>query len=166
MNIALIGMPGSGKTTVGKELKKILKNYSYFDTDEEIVRLENRSINEIFAKDGEAYFREVETKVLFDILKNDNQIISTGGGIVKSEKNVKELKEKAFTIYLKTDCETLYKRVKSNKERPLLNDKDVFEKIKTLLIERETLYENAASKIIETSNKTSKEIAAEIERNL
>ena len=99
MNIALIGMPGSGKTTVGKELKKILKNYSYFDTDEEIVRLENRSINEMFAKDGEAYFREVETKVLLDILKNDNQIISTGGGIVKSEKNVKELKEKAFTIY-------------------------------------------------------------------
>jgi len=153
MNIALIGMPGSGKTTVGKELKKILKNYSYFDTDEEIVRLENRSINEIFAKEGETYFREVETKVLFDILKNDNQIISTGGGIVKSEKNVKELKEKAVTIYLKTDCETLYKRVKSNKERPLLNEKDVLEKIKTLLTEREALYENAARKIIKTSNK-------------
>ena len=166
MNIALIGMPGCGKTTVGKELKKILKNYSYFDTDEEIVRLENRSINEIFEKEGESYFREVETKVLLEILKKDNQIISTGGGIVKSEKNVEELKAKTVTIYLKTDSETLYKRVKFNKERPLLNDKDVFEKIKTLLTEREALYENAASKIIKTSNKTSKEIASEIIRKL
>ena len=92
MNISLIGMMGCGKTTIGELLAKELC-YKFIDTDSLIVEKENRSINDIFENDGEQYFRKVETNVLKEALNNQNQIISTGGGIVKSNENITLLKE-------------------------------------------------------------------------
>jgi len=162
MNIALTGMMGSGKTTVGKKLSEILKNAVFIDTDDEIVKAEGRTINDIFSLYGEEYFRKRETEVLQKILQNGNQVISTGGGIIKSSRNAGLLKQNAHIIYLKANAETLYERVKNNKERPLLNCEDIKRKIEFLIKERKEMYENCADIIISTDKLTTDEIAHEI----
>lgn len=163
MNISLIGMMGSGKTTIAKILADILSDFSLVDTDEKIIENECCSINEIFSKKGEAEFRKIETTVLKNILKNDNQIISTGGGIITSDENISMLKNNSIVFFLDADEETLYNRVKNNKERPLLNNGDMKDKIHKLLEQRIQKYKNAHY-IINTNNKYPKEIAEEIIR--
>ena len=81
-------MMGSGKTTIAKLLVEKLNSFSLVDTDSIIVETENTTINEIFSLKGEDYFRSVESTVLGDVLSSDNQVISTGGGIVKKEQNI------------------------------------------------------------------------------
>ncbi len=161
MNIALIGMMGSGKSTVAKLLANQLQNFSFVDTDEEIIKSQKISINEIFEKYGEKAFRTIETVQLKDVLKNDNQVIATGGGIVISEDNLNLLLNNSVLIYLKAEPEELYKRVKNNKERPLLNDCNIKEKIINLLGQREEKYKKAHF-IIDTTNKTPDIIVKEI----
>lgn len=161
MNISLIGMMGCGKSTIGKILNELLENYTFIDTDEEIISKEKCSINEIFETKGETYFRKVETDVLKKILQNKNQIISTGGGIIKDENNLKILKENSLVIYLSADTNTLYERVKNNTERPLLKTNNLKEKITTLLKEREIQYRKAHI-IINTEEKSTNKIAEEI----
>ncbi len=162
MNIALIGMMGAGKSTVGKELQKFLIDYSFVDTDEEIVKFEGKSVNDIFAQNGETYFRQKETQILRNILNSDNLIISTGGGIIKSDENIKALRQKSFVIYLETNSNNLFERVKANNERPLLKEGNVKNKIETLLSEREQKYKETAHKTVDTNNKTTGEITQEI----
>lgn len=159
MNVALIGMMGAGKTTIGKLLAEKL-NLKFIDTDEEIIKIENCSINEIFAKQGEETFRRIETNVLKNILNSDNQIIATGGGIIKKEENRNLLKQ-VKTIYLKADKETILDRVKNDNSRPLLNTENLKETIQTILQEREQLYEQSQF-VITTTNKTQNEVVTEI----
>lgn len=160
MNIALVGMMGCGKSTIGKLLAEKL-NLTFIDTDILIVKKENRSINDIFADSGENYFRGIETSILKNTLVGNNQIISTGGGIIKKEENIKLLKENSIVIYLEADDKTLYERVKNNKERPLLNVDDMQEKITNLLNERVEKYRQAHH-TISTTNKEPNEITNEI----
>ena len=131
MIISLIGMMGCGKSTVAKLLSDRLC-FQLLDTDSLIVNRENQSINEIFQNKGEGYFRHLESEILTEVLAVDNSVISTGGGIVKSEANILLLKDKSIVFYLKADENILYERVKNNSERPLLNTEDMFLKIKTL----------------------------------
>lgn len=159
MNISLIGMMGSGKTTVGKLLSEQL-NLKFVDTDELIVQKEGCSINEIFASKGEGYFRELETKVLKSVLNSDNQVVSTGGGIIKSELNMELIKTKSKSFYLKADAESLFERVKNDSSRPLLKD-CTKEKIDTLLSQRVLQYEKA-DYIINTVNKVPENIIEEV----
>lgn len=161
MNIALIGMMGAGKTTISKLLIQKLSGFSFVDTDDLIVKSEKMSINDIFALKGEEYFRKIESEALASILFNDNQIISTGGGIVKSSTNLELLKEKSIIFYLKASVDTLYERVKNNKERPLLNDSDILKKIELLLCERKRLYEKAHF-VIDTDGKSLNLVVSEI----
>ena len=161
MNISLIGMMGSGKTTISKLLVQALSDFNFVDTDELIVKSENMSINDIFALKGENYFRKVESKILTSVLTSDFQIISTGGGIVKSSENLSLLKEKSMVFYLKASVETLYERVKNNTERPLLNNSDMLKKLETLLNERKELYEKAHF-VIDTDDKSSNIVVQEI----
>ena len=163
MNISLVGMMGSGKTTVGKMISELLSEYTFIDTDEEIVKKEHCSINEIFKNKGEAEFRLIETGVLENVLKRNNQIISTGGGIILSDYNIKLLNENSNVFYLYADENTLYERVKNNKERPLLNNTDMKDKIKNLMQTRKNRYEKAHY-LIDTTDKTPKDIALEILR--
>ena len=135
MNISLIGMMGSGKTCIGELLAKLL-NMSFVDTDEQIIKTEKASINQIFAQKGETYFRKMETATLKNVLNFNNQIISTGGGIIKSDENLSLLKEKSIVFYLKANPDILFERIKNNKERPLLNVENMKDKIKTILQER------------------------------
>ena len=161
MNIALIGMMGSGKSTIAKLLANRLKDFSFVDTDEEIIKSQKISINEIFEKYGEKTFRTIETEQLKEILKKDNQVIATGGGIVISEDNLNLLLNNSVLIYLKAEFEELYNRVKNNKERPLLNDCNIKEKIINLLGQREEKYKKAHF-TIDTTNKTPDIIVKEI----
>lgn len=159
MNISLIGMMGCGKTTVGKLLSERLC-FTFVDTDELIIQKEGCSINEIFALKGENYFRKVEADILKSVLSSDNQIISTGGGIIKSELNIVLLKEKSKSFYLSADSESLYERVKNDFSRPLLKDctKD---KIDTILSQRVLQYQKA-DYIIDTVDKTPENIVNEV----
>ena len=161
MNIALIGMMGSGKTTIGKMLQAKLSEFSFVDTDEEIVKLEQKTINDIFEEKGEAYFRTLETNILREIFKNDKQIISTGGGIVCKEENLQLLKGNSLVIYLRAADKTLYNRIKNSTERPLLKSNNMQEKIISLLKQREAMYEKAHF-IIDTDNKSIEEAEKEI----
>lgn len=165
MNIALIGMMGSGKTTISKLLVDKISEFSFVDTDLIIVERENMTINDIFSLKGEDYFRSVETKVLEDILANDNQVVSTGGGIVKKEQNILLLKEKSIVVYLEASSDVLFERVKNNKERPLLNVSDMKNKIETILSERISLYQKAHI-TVNTENKTPDIIVSEILKEL
>ncbi len=165
MNISLIGMMGAGKSTIGKILSTKLKNTSFIDIDDEIIKQEKITINEIFKTKGEEAFRNIESDILKNVLNNDNQIISTGGGIILKEENINLLKKKSIVIYLSAVWETLYDRVKNNTERPLLNNGNIELKIKTLLSEREPLYKKADI-IISTDNKEPDHIAEEILKEL
>lgn len=163
MNISVIGMMGSGKTTVAKILFAKLKNFILVDTDSLIEEREKSSINDIFANNGEAYFRAAETDVLVNILKKDNQIISTGGGIVLKDVNLEQLKQHSVVFFLDADIDTLFERVKNNKDRPLLNNGKIREKIDVILNQRRKKYEQAHY-IIDTNNKNPDIIADEIIR--
>lgn len=159
MRIVLIGFMGSGKSTVAQILAKKL-NLNHYGTDY-LVRgyLGRKSIEEIFKKDGEKKFREAETKIIKDLEKKDSCIISSGGGVVMKPKDMESLKKNSKVIYLKTEFETILKRVKTLKNRPLLKDKD---KAKQIYTERLPFYKKAADVIIETEGKSPKAIASEI----
>ena len=143
MNIVLVGLSGSGKTTIGKLLEKYLPNLKFVDTDEIIVKQENRSINEIFANDGEQKFREIEKAVVEKVSKENKLIISTGGGVVLYKENMVNLKKNGIVFYLKTSPEVITERLKNDDTRPLLKVDDVKEKLYKMLEIRGKLYEDA-----------------------
>lgn len=150
-NIILVGMMGAGKTTIGKELLNVLKDYTLIDMDSEIENREKMKISEIFEKYGEKHFRELETNLLKELSKNQNQIISTGGGVFEKEENRNILKETGTVFYLKASAEKLFDRIKSQTHRPLLQQGFGIEKVKSILDNREANY-SKADIIIDTEN--------------
>lgn len=161
-NIVLVGLSGSGKSTLGNILSS-LSGYALVDTDAIIVKLQNRSINNIFETNGEEFFRTLETLVSKEISAFDKQIISTGGGIVLKEKNLKYLKQNGIVFYLKTSVNSLLKRLEGDNTRPLLKTDDVKKKLENMLEIRGKLYEKA-DVTIETDKLTPEETAKEILR--
>ena len=156
--ICLIGMPGSGKTTLGKEIARIF-DYEFIDMDSLIKKETGLKISQIFLNKGEEYFRSIETSILEKIILNDKKlIISTGGGIIL--KNQKILK-KTYNIYLECNINTLVKRLNSSKERPLIGD-NIVKNVNQLLIEREILYKTISNAIVD-SNKTKINIINQIQ---
>ena len=143
-NIILIGYMGCGKTTVGKCLANI-SGYTFTDTDELIVQQQERTVSEIFAAEGEPRFRDMETELLRNMLKekNDGLVISTGGGMPVREENRALLSELGYVVYLKASAETIYERVRYDTTRPLLQCDDPLERIKQMLEQRESAYEAA-----------------------
>ncbi len=139
--IVLTGMPGSGKTTVGMHLSKDL-NIDFVDIDSAIEKSENRTISEIFANDGEKYFRVLESKIIKESF-GDNKVISLGGGAFEDPITRSFLLKNSVVIYLKTSVQEIYKRVKNNSQRPLLNDDMSAEKINKILSVREKNYKLA-----------------------
>lgn len=165
-NVILIGFMGSGKTTVGLKLSYRLRR-TVIDTDKEIEREEKRSISDIFASDGEQYFRNRETAILHKLLQSaNNQIISVGGGLPLREENRKMLHELGQVFYLCASAETIYGRLKNDTTRPLLQGSDPQTKIGTLLQERDAFYRDAADVVIEVDNKDFEQILCEIEKHV
>ena len=160
-NIFLIGFMGTGKTTVSRQLSNILK-FVELDMDAEIEHRQNRKISEIFADDGEEYFRDLETKLLEEFRTKDGFIVSCGGGAVLRQENVNHMKEGGITVLLTGEPQTIYERVRHSKNRPLLNNHMNVEYISELKEKRRTAYENAADVCVSTDDKTPEEIAKEI----
>ena len=162
-NIVLIGLMGAGKSTIGKALSKDL-NYNFIDIDEEIVKSEKMSINDIFKLKSETYFRELETKTIEKFSKSDNAVISLGGGAFENEKNRTILLNSSKVFYLKASIDTLFERIKTDNSRPLLKCDNPKEKLKELLKKREVNYEKAHYTI--NAENSLEEIIQKIKENL
>jgi len=133
--IVLTGMSGSGKSSVGKFLAD--KFFCrFFDIDEQIILNEKKSINEIFAQNGEKYFRDLEVQTIKSIFNPENLVISLGGGAFENENTRNFLLNNSIVIYLKTSPETILERLKNADDRPLLNNNMNLERIKNMLNSR------------------------------
>lgn len=143
-NIVLIGMPSSGKTTIGKALAARMGK-RFADTDELIVGTTGKSIPEIFEKEGEKVFREIEKKVICDIAVNDGTVIATGGGVILDEKNVLALKRNGVIVYLDRKIDNLI----ATDSRPLSSNVD---DLKKLYDKRKPLYEKYAEITIDDND--------------
>ena len=144
-NIVLLGMMGSGKSTIGDLLAKKL-NSILIDIDKKIEKMENSKISEIFETKGETYFRELEFNVTLQSLDNNN-IISLGGGAFMNKELRKVLKQKSSTFWLHWNADTLIKRIKNNDKRPIIKGLDNVE-IKKLINDRNKIYYFSDFKII------------------
>lgn len=162
MNIAFIGMSGSGKTTVAKLFESFGKKV--YDTDEIIVN-EHGNITEIFRKSGEDYFRRLETEAVKRLCAIDGVVIATGGGCVLREENVKLLKSCGKIVYLRAAPKTLIERLRGDNARPLLSG-DLEERILKLYGERADIYERAADIIIDTDGLTPAQTIQRITREI
>jgi len=151
---------GTGKSAVGSELAK-KKRRRFVDLDELIELKEKRSIADIFAQDGEPYFRRVESKVLKEVAKEKNFVVGCGGGIVIDERNIKIMKKSGIVICLSAEPAVILKRVAGSSHRPLLNVKNPKERI-GLLLKLRSPYYALADKTIDTSKFSVKEVVAKI----
>ncbi len=160
-NIVLIGMMGSGKSTVGRELSRQLPDFNYTDIDAEIEKSTQKKISEIFLRHGEPFFRMLEKEKIKKFCKENNYIISAGGGAFENEENRKLMLETSHVIYLKATPEAIYERIKQENHRPLLKKNFSVEKITSIMQLREKNYEKADI-TIDTTGKTPQDIVKEI----
>ena len=161
-NIVLIGFMGSGKTTVGQLLAQSL-NYTFADTDQLIEEGESMTVSEIFAQNGEGYFRQLETLIMEEISGTmDHTVLSVGGGLPMTPNNHKYLKKCGKVVYLKVSEQTVIDRLKGDTNRPLLSGEDATEMVYKLLALRAPTYQALADMIIETDHLTVEEIVQKI----
>jgi shikimate kinase len=147
--IALVGLPGSGKTTVGRQLARRLQ-LPFVDSDHEIEVRIGCSIREFFEREGEASFRDIEQEVIDTLTQGTSKVLSTGGGAVLREANRQFLRERGRTVYLKSTPEELFRRLRHDSNRPLLQVADPLAKLRSLFAERDPLYKEVAHFILET----------------
>ncbi len=162
-NIYLIGLMGSGKTTLGKILSKKLDKH-FYDSDQVIEEKLGVNVPMIFEYEGEAGFRQREKDILKELVSKQNIVLATGGGIILSESNRDLLAKNGIVIYLKSNQKDLVLRMKNDKTRPLLKNGNVELIIKKLCQEREPLYEEIADFKVVTKNKRIYEVVNEIVR--
>lgn len=160
-NIFLIGFMGCGKSTMAKLLAEEL-GMTLVEMDETIEREEGRTINEIFATDGENYFRDVESQLIVRIADEGGMVVSSGGGAILREENVANMKKNGMVIYFSATPETIYQRVKNSTNRPLLNGNMNVEYITQLMEKRIARYEKAADKTIIVDEKEKPQVLEEM----
>ena len=150
---------GAGKSSVADVLSRKL-NLDVIEMDDLVLKKTKRqNISEIFSKDGETRFRELEIQTAKDLRKKDNIVISTGGGVVMNKINTDYLKDNGKIIFLKTSFLEIGKRLKNNNDRPLFRNKKMAKK---LFISRQKLYEEYADLIVNTDGKSVEKITYEI----
>lgn len=137
--VVLVGMMGAGKTAVGTHLARLL-NVPFIDCDDAIEAAANRSIAEIFARDGEPFFRAKESQVLARLLAGAPSVLSTGGGAFLAPQNREEISRHGVSVWLKADLDLLWQRVRHKTTRPLLRTPNPRETLKTLLEARSPTY--------------------------
>ncbi|HVE52140.1 MAG TPA: shikimate kinase [Ramlibacter sp.] len=149
MILSLVGMPGSGKSTVGRQLSRRLA-LPFFDSDHVIEQRLGCSIREYFAREGEAAFRDAEEKVLAGLAQGPDAVVATGGGAVLREANRGHLRDAGRVVYLRSTPEELFRRLRHDTHRPLLQVADPLGKLRSLYAERDPLYRETAHFQIET----------------
>jgi shikimate kinase len=148
--ISLIGMPGGGKSTVGRHLARALQ-VRFVDADAEVEKRIGSSIRNFFEREGEARFRDVEQETLAELLGSGSVgVIATGGGVVLREANRLALRQDSTVIYLRSTPEELYRRLRHDTHRPLLQVRDPLARLRELFRERDPLYRRTAHFVIET----------------
>lgn len=147
--VSLIGLPGTGKSTVGRHLARQL-NRPFVDTDHLIEQSIGCSISVYFEHQGEAAFREIEAQVIDEVTaRNDGAVIATGGGVVLRPDNREHLHSRSTVVYLRASAEELARRMRHDQRRPLLQGGDVLTRMRELLAQREPLYRQTAHFVIE-----------------
>lgn len=159
-NIALIGFMGAGKTSVGKLVAEHL-HFEFVDTDELIQSSTGRVITDIFAREGEAAFRQLEQRVVTELSQRTKTVISTGGGLPTFGDNLARLKQFALTVCLWAGPEKIWERVRHQSHRPLLQGPDPQQKIRCLLAAREPFYKQA-DVLMNTDLRSPREVAQQI----
>ncbi len=160
--VILTGFMGSGKSTVGRLLANNLA-CPLVDLDTVIVDATGRSVNEIFAQDGEAGFRLLESKYLQQVLRKGRSVIATGGGAVLSPENRTLMRSRGIVVNLMVSLPQVLQRLNGATNRPLFNCKDTEERVKSLMEERKQFYADADIRI-DTDGKSVEDVAAEILR--
>jgi len=160
VNLVLIGFMGTGKTSVGRLLAEQLR-FEFLDTDELIQSRTGRTINDIFAQDGEPAFRELERQVVDELATRQQTVISTGGGLPTQPENLTKLKQHALVVCLWTAPEKIWERVKNQSHRPLLHAADPQQKIRDLLAARAPFYRQA-DVLVNTDQRSAREVAQQI----
>jgi shikimate kinase len=151
---------GTGKSTVGQIVAEAL-HFDFIDTDARIEAQAGKTIGQIFATEGEAKFRRLECDLVRELGTKEHLIISTGGGLIVNPENLASLQEHALIICLWASPETIWQRVRHQTHRPLLQNTDPFEKIKTLLLERAPAYKKADT-LITTELRSPREVAMQV----
>lgn len=150
-NIFLVGPMGAGKSTIGRQLARALKR-PFFDSDKEIEKRTGVSISWIFEMEGEAGFREREQTVIEELTARKDIILATGGGAILAKENRRALRARGHVVYLSGTVDQLYRRTAKDKSRPLLQNGDRRQQIKTLLEHRDPLYREIADVIIKSGD--------------
>jgi len=161
-NIFLIGLMGSGKTTIGRILSKTL-NKKFYDSDHVVEEKTGVKVPLIFEYEGEIGFRKREESVLKDLVCHKDIILATGGGVILSKNNCKLLADNGHVVYLKSNCEDLVARMAGDQSRPLLQEGDLKKTLESLFEFRDPMYASISDYIIETAGKRAKEVSYEIE---
>jgi len=148
-SIALVGLPGSGKSTVGRQLARRF-NLLFVDSDARIEQRLGCSIREYFEREGEARFREVEAEEIDALTHIAGSVLSTGGGAVLRPENRQHLHDRCQVVYLRSSPDELFKRLRHDRNRPLLQVADPLTKLRDLYVERDPLYRETAHFVVET----------------
>src|SRR5688572_2050134 len=164
-NIYLIGPMGSGKTAVGRRLAALLGK-EFFDSDAEIEKRTGVDIRYIFEKEGEARFRMREHEVIAALTALDSVVVATGGGVILDAGNRERMMATGTVIYLETNIDTLVRRTKAAKTRPLLMNDDPRAVLERLMTVRRPLYESTADLRVETTGRQVRAVAADIQQRL
>lgn len=140
--LVLVGLMGAGKSTVGRRLAKAI-GWPFVDSDEEIERAAACSIADLFAIHGELIFRDLEERVIFRLLETPNQVLATGGGAWMQPQLRARIKDKALSVWLRADLDTLLERVERRNTRPLLESGDKRAILERLMADRYPVYAEA-----------------------
>lgn len=159
-NVTLVGFMGTGKSTVGQQVATLL-HFNFLDTDVMVEQRVGKTIPQIFAEDGEPAFRQFEQEAVAKLSEMSSQVIATGGGLVCNPDNMASLKTHSLVVCLWAAPETIWRRVKNQTHRPLLQDPDPQGKIERLLAEREPHYRNA-DVLVSTEYRSVREVAHQI----
>lgn len=159
-NVALIGFMGVGKSSVGRLVAAQL-HFDFVDTDELIERRAGKSISDIFAQEGEPAFRALEQTLLKELGTWRRTVIATGGGMTASQENLASLKEHALVVCLWASPEAIWQRVRHQSHRPLLQDPDPLNKVRTLLAARAPFYKQA-DVLVNSEMRSVREVAQQV----
>lgn len=164
-NIFLIGPMGTGKSTIGRLLAKLL-GLKFDDTDYEIRRRTGVDIPTVFDFEGEEGFRKREKTVLKELTQNNGLVLATGGGVVLDPDNRNILSTRGVVVYLHCSPEQQFRRTERDRNRPLLQTADPLARLRELMVERDPLYRQTADIVVSTEKRNASSVAREIKRRI